>query len=166
MKRVHLVGRKNHGKTELMLELLRELSSRRLRVGSFKHSGHEHVLDTPGKDSFRHREAGASPSAIVTPSSIGLFLPLPPGISPYDLLAPFYEHCDVILVEGHASLPGPKIEVWRAEVGTPPLANEFGGIEAVVTDDIVDVPCPVWPRHDLPVLGTALLELLSSDELA
>ena len=56
--RIHVVGRRNHGKTTLLVELVEELCRRGLRVGTLKHSSHTHELDTPGKDSHRHRLAG------------------------------------------------------------------------------------------------------------
>ena len=60
MKVLHIVGRKKHGKTTLLEELIRELTARGLRVGTLKHCGHEHELDTPGTDSFRHGKSGAA----------------------------------------------------------------------------------------------------------
>jgi len=66
VRRIHIVGRKNHGKTTLMVDLIEEFTRRGLRVGSMKHSIHVHELDQPGKDSYRHRHAGADPSAVVT----------------------------------------------------------------------------------------------------
>ena len=60
MKRVHILGRKNHGKTTLVVELVEYLTARGMHVGTIKHTHHAHELDTPGKDSHRHGEAGAS----------------------------------------------------------------------------------------------------------
>ena len=60
MKRVHVIGGKNHGKTTLIMDLIRELTARGLQVGTIKHTHHKHELDIPGKDSYRHRESGAS----------------------------------------------------------------------------------------------------------
>ena len=53
----------DRGKTTLLIELVEELTRRGVRVGTIKHSSHSHELDTPGKDSFRHRQAGATPAA-------------------------------------------------------------------------------------------------------
>lgn len=146
MKRLHIVGRKNHGKTTLMVELVRELTHRGWRVGTIKHSCHRHELDTPQTDSFRHRRAGAAPASIVSTDLVGIFLPREPGDDDYARLAPLYADCDLVLVEGHIDLPGTKIEVWRAELGTSCLAAERPGIAAVVTDDPVDVSVSVIPR--------------------
>ncbi|MDC0936360.1 molybdopterin-guanine dinucleotide biosynthesis protein MobB, partial [Pirellulales bacterium] len=64
--RVHIVGRKNHGKTTLIVELIGELRGRGLRVAAIKHTSHAHDLDTPGKDSHRHGEAGAAVVGILS----------------------------------------------------------------------------------------------------
>lgn len=158
MKRIHIVGRKNHGKTTLIVELLRELRDRGVRVGSIKHSSHAHELDTPGKDSHRHRQAGGEPAAIVTPDSIGLFLSRP-ATSVYDLLEPLYADCELVIVEGHIDAVGIKIEVWRAAMGTPCLATEHADIVAVISDEQPPVSVPVWPRAEARQIADHLLRL-------
>ena len=59
MRRIHIIGRKNSGKTTLVVELVQQLSAMGKRVATIKHTHHRHELDVPGKDSYRHREAGA-----------------------------------------------------------------------------------------------------------
>jgi molybdopterin-guanine dinucleotide biosynthesis protein B len=158
MNRIHIVGRKNHGKTTLIVELLHELRGRGVRVGSIKHSSHAHELDTPGKDSHRHRQAGAEPASIVTPESIGVFLPRP-TMSVYDLLEPLYANCELVVVEGHIEAVGTKIEVWRAAMGTPCLAADHADIRAVISDDQPPVSVPVWPRGDVTRIADHILAL-------
>ena len=160
MKRIHIVGRKDHGKTTLTIDLIREFSRRGVRVGSVKHSSHAHELDTPGKDSFRQRQAGASPAAVVTADLIGVYLPRDADADFYDALAPMFASCGLVLVEGHLQCPGVKIEVWRQAAGGPCLASQHGEIAAVVSDDPLEVPCPVWPRSDVPRLAEHVLALL------
>ncbi|MBI2569870.1 MAG: molybdopterin-guanine dinucleotide biosynthesis protein B [Candidatus Schekmanbacteria bacterium] len=162
MKLVHIVGRKNHGKTTLLVELLRELRGRGLRVGTIKHSPHKHELDAPGKDSFVHRHAGAAPAAIVAADLSAVFVPRTPGDDPIASLLPLYSECDAILVEGYVMGPGHKIEVWRRERGTPPLAAEHEGILAVVTDDAISLPVPTWPRSDVGAVADGLLQILGN----
>ena len=70
MNRIHIIGRKNHGKTQLVVELVEEFSLRGLRVGTIKHTHHDHELDTPGKDSHRHRSAGAAVVVIDSAASL------------------------------------------------------------------------------------------------
>jgi len=157
-RRIHVVGRRNHGKTTLLVELVAELRRQGLRVGTLKHSSHTHELDTPGKDSHRHRLAGGDPAAIVTPQLCAAYLPRAEGgDDPYARLMPLFEGCDLLLVEGNLERPGGlKIEVWRAEHGTTPRASEQPDeIAAVVTDDTLkDLPdsVVVLPRSDVPEL--------------
>ncbi len=149
MKWIHIVGRQNHGKTALLVELIGELAGRGLRVGTVKHSSHVHELDTPGKDSFRHREAGANPAAIVTKDLIGVYMPRDPDADFYERLAPMFTGCDLVLVEGDLQGRGAKIEVFRAAVGGDCLASSCREIQAVVTDDPLELNVPVLPRSDV-----------------
>ncbi|RMF93102.1 MAG: molybdopterin-guanine dinucleotide biosynthesis protein B [Planctomycetota bacterium] len=161
MKLIHIVGRKNHGKTTLVTALLEEFRRRGIRVGSIKHSPHVHELDTPGKDSHRHRLAGASPVAVVTSDLLGVYIPRT-GDEFLNLLAPLFAPCRLVLVEGFVDGPGKKIEVWRAERQTTPLALEHDDIAAVVSDDQPDVTVPVWPRSDVTALVDRILDLADS----
>ena len=162
MKVFHIVGCKKHGKTTLVVELIRELTRRGLRVGSLKHCGHDHELDTPGTDSFRHREAGALSSAIVTPSLVALFETRTSDDDPYARLRSSFDHLVIVLIEGGLGYPGPKLEVWRETMGTRPLALTNGGIVGIVTDDQVDVELPVWRRADIEAIAEQVL-LLAED---
>ena len=149
---VHIVGRKNHGKTTRVADLVAEFCRRDVRVGTIKHSCHQHDLDTPGKDSYLHRHAGANPAAIVTADAFGVFLRREPDTDFYARLAPWFTDCDLVLIEGGIEASGLKIEVWRAAVGTPCLAPEYPQIAAVVSDDAPAVAVPVWPRSAVAAL--------------
>lgn len=163
MKRVHIIGRKNHGKTQLVVELVEELTRRGLRVGTIKHTHHRHELDTPGKDSHRHRTAGAAAVGILSQSMSAVFLPAeraPAGHDRYGAMAPLFAQCDLVLVEGDSQTTAPKLEVWRAVQQTAPLAAEDPSIRAVVTDDPLPIPASVLPRRDVAALANWLLETL------
>jgi molybdopterin-guanine dinucleotide biosynthesis protein B len=159
MRIIHIVGRSKNGKTTLMVELVREMTRRGMIVGTLKHSGHDHELDRPGKDSFRHREAGAIPAAISTPSQLAVFLPATLGENPFDRLAPLFGDCDIILVEGYVTGPGKKVEIWRAATGKEPFFLERPEIQAVITDDPVETALPVLPLSNVPAVADFLLNL-------
>ena len=159
MQCIHIVGRQNHGKTTLMVELLEELTRRGIRPGTIKHTSHSHELDTPGKDSFRHRQSGANPVAIISKDLIGVYLPREPRADFYESLAAIFAGCDLVLVEGHLDGPGAKIEVWRETVGGSPLAAERQEIVAVVSNDPVPHDVPVWSRSDITSLADHVLAL-------
>jgi len=154
-----IVGRQNHGKTTLIEELVAELTRRGLRVATIKHSCHSHPIDSPGKDSFRHRAAGAAACALVTRDEIAVFMPNPGQERFRAALAPFFEGYDALLIEGNPDWAGPKLEVYRAGLGTSPMCLERRDITAVVSDDPLEVPVPVWPRSDLAGLAERLLAL-------
>jgi len=149
MNLVHIVGRRNHGKTTLIVALVEELSQQGIRVGTIKHTHHRHELDSPGKDSHRQRQAGALPAAVVTSELTAVYLRLPHDGDIYQRLEPLYEHCRLVLVEGNIEGAGPKVEVWRAALGTAPMCDEHSEIRALITDDPVAAPVPVWPRSDI-----------------
>ena len=171
MNRIHIIGGKNHGKTTLIVELVTALTRQGLRVGTIKHTHHQHELDTPGKDSHRHREAGADVVGIVTPSANCVFWN--PEIDQeeknatskderkYARFASMFESCDLVIVEGDSQTQATKIEVWRSAVGTPPLAAADHSIHAIVTDDRPNeaLSIPLWPRSDVEAIAQTLANL-------
>ncbi len=162
-KTVHIVGRKNSGKTTLVVDLVTELTRRGLKVATIKHTHHHHELDVPGKDSHRHREAGAEAVGILAPSMVAVFSAQDPETDATRQLADLVAHmppCDLILVEGGQFIRGDKVEVWRREVTELPLAHSDQEIHALVTDDSVDgFERPVWPRSDLAAVVSGILAI-------
>ncbi|MBI5527658.1 MAG: molybdopterin-guanine dinucleotide biosynthesis protein B [Deltaproteobacteria bacterium] len=159
MKLVHIVGRQGQGKTTLVVDLIRELSGRGVRVGSIKHSSHAHELDIPGKDSQVHRLAGSNPAAVIAENLVGVFMAPATDGDEYARLAPLYSDCEIVIVEGDIGGSGPKVEVWRAEVSPTPLAAERGDIVALVTDDATDLALPRFSRADLRGIADFVLSL-------
>jgi len=164
VKRIHIVGRKNSGKTTLIVDLVRELTKNGYRVGTIKHTHHHHELDTPGKDSHQHRKAGSAVVGILSPGMTAVFQPNENGVTEsidrYERLAPMYADCDIVLVEGNLQTTAFKVEVWRSEVTEAPIALQDASISAVVTDDAVDLSIPVWSRSNVNRLAQLLLAAL------
>lgn len=164
--RIHIVGRKNSGKTTLVCELVRELASRGIRVATVKHTHHQHELDTPGKDSHKHREAGAAAVGILSPHMTALFIPIDRDErrqQRYEEFEKLFANCDLILVEGDLQATAPRIEVWRGVVCEQPYAAIDPAILAVIADDVVvGIRCPVWPRKDVSSIANRILEFASS----
>lgn len=163
MNRLHILGRKNHGKTTLLVALVEELTRHGLKVGAIKHTHHSHELDTPGKDSHRHRMAGAAVVGILSRDLTAIYQPVrrETAADPYAPFAASMDDCDLVLVEGDTQATAPKIEVWRAEIGGVPLAKSDESILAVVSDDHVDCSQPIWPRSDISTLADQVQSLLS-----
>lgn len=159
--RIHVVGRKNSGKTTLVCELVRELTDRGLKVATVKHTHHEHELDTPGKDSHQHRISGAAGVGILSKHLSAAFLPVDRDDNESSRYAPFetmFQDCDLILVEGDLNCTAPRIEVWRKSVSEEPYAASMRQIEAVVTDDELDVAQTVFVRANLEPLIAFIIE--------
>ncbi|QKF07638.1 molybdopterin-guanine dinucleotide biosynthesis protein B [Berryella wangjianweii] len=111
---IAFVGRHNSGKTTLVVKVIGELSARGFRVGSVKH--HSHVgfqIDVPGKDSFRHREAGAVETVIAAPGQVARIATVEGELECADIVAGMPGH-DIVLVEGFRKAGLPTIEVMRA----------------------------------------------------
>ena len=167
--RIHVVGRKNSGKTTLICELLTELQCRGIRTASIKHTHHQHELDTPGKDSFRHREAGAVAVGILSPHMTAMFFPYERDAESsedhehrYAGLQAAFNGCDLILVEGDLKTTAMKIEVWRAESRHPPYAESDESISAIVTDDSCTAArIPLLPRSNPADLTDWILNRLN-----
>ncbi len=161
MRRLHILGRKNHGKTQLVVELVEELTARGLRVATIKHTHHHHELDTPGKDSHRHRAAGAAAVGILSPAMSAAFLPtekLSVGADRYAPFAVMFADCDLVIVEGDSQAAAPKIEVWRVELDTEPLATQDKSILVVVTDDPLATSTQVLSRAAVAPLADWIME--------
>lgn len=168
MKRIHIIGGKNHGKTTLVADLVQELSSRGYRVGTIKHTHHQHELDSPGKDSHRHRESGAAVVGILSRTMSAVFWSpeSAAGSSSDDRYATFEQSfvgCHFIIVEGDTRTAAPKIEVWRKSLGTNPLAMINTSIIAVVThDDCPGLTATVWSRADIAMLAEKVVEIAAA----
>jgi molybdopterin-guanine dinucleotide biosynthesis adapter protein len=159
MRVIGLAGWSGSGKTTLLARLIPLLTGGGLRVSTIKHAHHNFDVDKPGKDSWIHRQAGASEVLVVSDARWALMHELRGAEEPSltELLAKLSE-CDLVIVEGFKREPIPKIEIWRAEVGKPLLHPEDPAIVLMASDD----PCPqarvpVLPLSDLPALATAVL---------
>ena len=125
MRLYGIVGWKNSGKTTLMSRVIREVAAQGFTVSAIKHTHHAVDLDRPGKDTFRHREAGAAQVALA--SSRGA---LEPSL---DELAAKLDPVDLVLVEGFKKHAHPKVEAHRDATGKSLLAREDATITAVAT---------------------------------
>ena len=149
MKVLCLAGWSGSGKTTLLTALLPLLTGRGLRVSTVKHTHHDVDLDRPGKDSFRHRAAGAHEVLVAGGHRWALLHeidgPEPPLAELLARLAPV----DLVLVEGFKASPFPKLEVFRPALGQPPLWPGRDDILAVASDaDLPDCDRPVLPLRD------------------
>ena len=137
MQRVFgFAGWSGSGKTTLIEQVIAELARQGRRVSLIKHAHHGFDVDHPGKDSFRHREAGATEVLISSATRWALMHELrdAPELSLAEALRKF-SACDLVLVEGYKREAIPKIEIWRAAVGKPLLYPTDPHIVGLASDD-------------------------------
>ncbi|WP_199154058.1 molybdopterin-guanine dinucleotide biosynthesis protein B [Chromobacterium sp. ASV23] len=137
-----ICGTSGSGKTTLLEAVLPKLREAGLAVSVIKHSHHDLQLDAPGKDSFRHRQAGACEVMVVSPHRFGLFAETAAELT-LDQQLSRLSPCDLVLLEGHKAQPVPKLEIYRPALGKPPLFESDPGVIAVASDSALDAPCPV-----------------------
>lgn len=153
-----IAGWSGSGKTTLLEKLIPELTARRLRVSVVKHAHHGFDLDRPGKDSYRHREAGATQVLMLSGRRWVLMHELRDDPEPtldeqLRLLAP----CDVVLIEGFKAAAVPKVEVFRVANGKPPLWPDSPHVVAVATADAIEAAVPILPLDDAVAIADFML---------
>ena len=137
-------GYSGSGKTTLLEKLIPLLTAQSLCIAVIKHAHHDFDIDQPGKDTFRHRQAGAGEVLIVSAQRWALMHELRNEAEPgLEELCSRLSPCDLILTEGYKFSPIPKLEVHRTEAGHEPLYPSDPRIIAVVTDSKGTFPLPV-----------------------
>jgi molybdopterin-guanine dinucleotide biosynthesis adapter protein len=140
---VSIVGRSNTGKTTLIEKLIPELRRRGYRVATIKHNIHGFDIDHEGKDSWRHKKAGARLTVIASPHRIAVIEDVSKDYELSELRDRYIRDVDIILSEGFKGNPHPKIEVVRSGIKHDPLCSAEDNLMAIVSDEPVDrgVPC-------------------------
>lgn len=160
MRVIGLAGWSGAGKTTLLTKLIPELTRRGVSVSTLKHAHHVFDVDKPGKDSFLHREAGASEVLVSSGRRWALMHELRDEAEPDlpDLLVKL-SPVDLVIVEGYKRSAIPKIEVYRDANGKPPLHPGEPAIVAVASDaPFPDAGRPVLDLDDIRIVADAVLE--------
>jgi len=159
MKIFGIAGYKNAGKTTLVVDVVRELTGRGLRVATVKHAHHEFDIDHPGKDSYLHRAAGAC--EVIVASSMRWAHIVELGDQSEPSLAELLEHfsdVDLVLVEGFKHGDHPKLEIRRVGSDAPLIAAEHDSVHAIVSDgEVPGAPVPVIDRADVSAIADFIL---------
>lgn len=147
MKVVGFAGYSGSGKTTLVEQLIPALQLRGQRVSVVKHAHHDFDIDHPGKDTWRHREAGAFEVLAASPRRLVIMRELQDRVvhSVHSLIAELHPAVDWVLVEGFKDSDLAKVEVWREAHGKPVRYPADDRIVAVVTDSPQALPAPT-PR--------------------
>ncbi len=154
MKIYGVIGYKNAGKTTLVERLVTEFTGRGLRVSTVKHAHHSFDLDQPGKDTYRHRAAGAEQVMMSTATRWVLMNELRAAPEPElgDLLAKLTP-VDLVLVEGYKRDTHRKVEVWRKETGHPLIAPSDATVRAVASDSKPEVAPPLLDLNNIAAIA-------------
>lgn len=165
MKIFGFAGWSGSGKTTLIEKLIPRFVGHGLRVSLVKHAHHSFDVDTPGKDSYRHRQAGAS-EILVTSSRRWVLMHELRGTQ-----EPSFEEqikrispCDLLLVEGFKFAPIPKLEVWRKETGEALLHPNDPHIVALATDAKLQTNLPLLDLNDDAAIADFVVQYLKLRE--
>ena len=162
MKVFGIAGYSGSGKTTLLEKLIPQFTARGLKVSVIKHAHHGFDIDRPGKDSYRHREAGATEVLLSCNDRWALMHERrDEGEISLDELISRLAPCDLVLIEGFKQEPVPKLEVYRPENGKPPLFPERSDIVAVATDAAIDTSLPTLPLNDYAAMADFVMNHLN-----
>ena len=146
-----IVGRSQTGKTTLLEKLIPVLKGRGHRIGTIKHSHHIFDFDKIGKDSWRHKDAGAETVIIASPGKIAMIKNDHEGT--LDSLQNFFADLDLVITEGYKGEQKPKIEVVRAARHEEALLADDANLIAVATDVEMVMEVPVFGLEDTEKLA-------------
>ena len=165
MRAIGLSGWSGAGKTTLLTRVIPLLREQGLRVSVIKHAHHEFDIDVPGKDSWRHRQAGAEEVLVSSSNRWALMHELRGAREARlpELLAKM-SRVDLVIVEGYKSEPHRKIEVHRAANGKPLLFRDDAAIVGVVSDVRVETALPAAHLDDIPAIAAMMRRLAISIE--
>ena len=148
---ISIVGRSQTGKTTLIEKLIPALKQRGYKIGTIKHSHHIFDFDKTGKDSWRHKDAGAETVIIASPGKIAMVKNDHQGT--LNGLLEFFEDLDLVITEGYKKEDKPKIEVVRAARHNDVLLKDDSHLVAVVSDIDLNMKVPVFDLEDIDGLA-------------
>jgi molybdopterin-guanine dinucleotide biosynthesis protein B len=136
---VSIVGKSDSGKTTFIEKLLPELVRRGYRIATIKHDVHGFEVDLEGKDSWRHKQAGAHTTVISSPQKVAVIRDVDRDLTLAELRDKFIRDVDLIISEGYKKDVQPKIEIFRTEKHTELLCTKEDNLAAIVSDKEFDV---------------------------
>jgi len=148
------VGASNSGKTTLIEKVIRALTTRGYQVATVKHTHKTFAIDTEGKDSWRHRAAGAKTVILSSSAQFAVLSGTKEELTIEDILRRFVDDIDIMIVEGFKRDMYPKIEVHRGGVSKELLCLNDPSVIALASDEAprLRIPAPDLPMLDLPIL--------------
>lgn len=145
---VSIVGKSNSGKTTLIEKLIAELMQRGWRVATIKHNLHGFEIDHEGKDSWRHKKAGAVTTVLASPHRVAVIEDVDTDYELAEIRERYIRNADIILAEGYKGNPHPKIELFRSELRQERLCGPEDNLIALAFDRPVSAEVPCFNRDD------------------
>ncbi len=155
---ISIVGKSDSGKTTFIEKLIPELNRRGYRVATVKHDIHGFEVDREGKDSWRHKQAGAHTVVISSPTKLALIRDVEKDLTLAELRERLIQDVDVILSEGYKKDIQPKIEIFRKEIHETPLCTKEDNLVAIVSDQEVSIDVPRFSLEDIQGVGDFIEE--------
>jgi molybdopterin-guanine dinucleotide biosynthesis protein B len=158
---ISFVGHSGSGKTTFIEKLIPLLVQAGVKTAIIKHDVHGFEMDKPGKDTWRHKKAGAAATMISSPNRIGLVMDADHDHLPHEL-APIFSFADVIITEGFKRGPYPKLEVFRPEAtgDQTPVCQKDPQLLAIISDTAVVCKVPVFSLDDVQAVADFLIRYL------
>jgi molybdopterin-guanine dinucleotide biosynthesis protein B len=146
---VSVVGKSNSGKTTLIEKMIEKLVERGYRVATIKHNLHGFDIDHEGKDSWRHKKAGARLTLLASPGKVAVMEDTGADLGIGELRDRYINDVDIILTEGFKGNPYPKIEVFRSVMKRELLSSEDDNLIAVASDVPVETDANLFDINDI-----------------
>ena len=146
---ISIVGKSNSGKTTLIEKMISELVRRGYRVATIKHNRHGFEIDHEGKDSWRHKRAGARTTVIASPLRVAVVEDIDRDLDIGELVDRYIRNADIVLSEGFKKNPFPKIEVNRSQMNQALLCSPADNLLAVCSDRPLTAGVPCLDINDI-----------------
>ncbi len=161
---ISISGTSGSGKTTLIEKLIPELNKRGYKIASIKHDAHTFEIDKEGKDSYRHKHAGAMVTIISAPDKLALISDVDHDHNPYELSRLFFQEIDLIICEGFKHIKMPKIEVYRKDIADGLVCSGEEGLIAVAADEKISNDFPIFDINDIKSIAGFIEDKFISEE--
>ncbi len=157
---ISIVSKKRSGKTTLIEKLIPELRAKGYRVGTVKHDTHGFDMDHEGKDTWRHKQCGASTVAISSPWKFSLIKDVDAEIGLDRIVETYFADMDLVLTEGYLRAGKPQVEIFNSAAHEQPLhlKEEPNTLIAVMSDVPVDLGVPNYDINDVGALAEDIVQ--------
>jgi molybdopterin-guanine dinucleotide biosynthesis adapter protein len=146
---ISIVGRAKTGKTTFIEKLIHLLIDRGIKIGVIKHHHHDFDFDIPGKDTYRHKKAGAGTVILSSPGKIAMVKDTEKDLSIEEIVSTYIDDVDLLITEGYKKEDMPKIEVYPRKEDLEPVCINDRHLVAIITDVPFPSHVPVFQRDDI-----------------